>query len=63
MSFGWKMAWRRKSSAASAEEKVMWLRSRPGDIPGDGEVIEGIASVAEPAITGESALRSGSPGG
>ncbi|WP_242360486.1 potassium-transporting ATPase subunit KdpB [Anaeromyxobacter sp. SG17] len=51
-------------SRASPREDVPAARLRPGDVvwveagqivPGDGEVIEGIASVDESAITGESA--------
>jgi K+-transporting ATPase ATPase B chain len=47
-----------------SEERVSAVQLRPGDlvvceagdqIPGDGEVVEGIASVDESAITGESA--------
>ncbi|MGK8503610.1 potassium-transporting ATPase subunit KdpB [Nocardia asiatica] len=50
--------------ARSVEEKVAAPQLRPGDhvvveagqvIPGDGDVVEGIASVDESAITGESA--------
>ena len=49
------------------EERVPGTQLRKGDlvvceagemIPGDGEVVEGIASVDESAITGEIALRS-----
>jgi K+-transporting ATPase ATPase B chain len=51
-------------SAAGAVEQVSSTELKPGDrvvvkagqmIPGDGEIIEGIASVDESAITGESA--------
>jgi len=54
----------RRIAAGGAEEKVASVTLRPGDrvvceagdiIPGDGEVVEGIASVDESAITGESA--------
>jgi K+-transporting ATPase ATPase B chain len=54
----------RRLDAAGGEEVVPASSLRPGDlvvceagdqIPGDGEVIEGVASVDESAITGESA--------
>jgi K+-transporting ATPase ATPase B chain len=58
------VARRLRSRTGSAEESVPASALRPGDlvvveagqtIPGDGDVIEGIASVDESAITGESA--------
>ncbi|MFA5785867.1 MAG: HAD-IC family P-type ATPase, partial [Actinomycetota bacterium] len=54
----------RRLRADGTEEKFPAIRLRPGDlcvveaggvIPGDGEVTEGVASVDESAITGESA--------
>ncbi len=54
----------RRLDEAGAEELVPAARLRPGDlvvceagdlIPGDGDVIDGVASVDESAITGESA--------
>ncbi|WP_197357220.1 potassium-transporting ATPase subunit KdpB, partial [Streptomyces clavuligerus] len=53
-----------RPGAAAVEEEVPASRLRPGDhvavgpgqtVPGDGDVVEGIASVDESAITGESA--------
>ena len=54
----------RRLRADGSEEEVPGTELRPGDrcvveageiIPGDGEVVEGVASVDESAITGESA--------
>ena len=54
----------RRLTATGSEETVAASELRPGDlvmvsagelIPGDGEIVEGIASVDESAITGESA--------
>ena len=54
----------RRLRADGSEESVAGTELRPGDrvvvtanevIPGDGEVVEGVASVDESAITGESA--------
>ena len=56
--------WLAGSCADGSEEHVPGTQLRPGDrvvvepneiIPGDGEVVEGVASVDESAITGESA--------
>jgi K+-transporting ATPase ATPase B chain len=58
------MAFRLTGNGKTAVEKISSSQLRPGDrvvveagqtIPGDGEIIEGIASVDESAITGESA--------
>ena len=44
------------SSTGTCRARRPWWSSRPGQlIPGDGEIIEGVASVDESAITGESA--------
>ncbi|MEU5715882.1 potassium-transporting ATPase subunit KdpB [Streptomyces sp. NPDC020403] len=59
-----RLADRPRGGGDAAEEQVPAARLRPGDhvvveagqvIPGDGDVVEGIASVDESAVTGESA--------